>query len=161
MLVVNPAPMVRIHPETFCFKGKKMSKYRVERTNCNCHPETCNHWDYTLEENVNGAWSRIQGSDSYNELVEIKSSLDRIEDSLISTKEPEVEIKTKYGDIVTYNDTQEIRDAVFERVMKYFIEHEAFFGESIHQSDDPIIDAPNVMSDIADDIIKFKFSSEE
>lgn len=72
-----------------------------------------------------------------------------------------VEIKTKYGDIVTYNDTQEIRDAVFERVMKYFIEHEAFFGESIHQSDDPIIDAPNVMSDIADDIIKFKFQSEE
>ena len=71
------------------------------------------------------------------------------------------EIKTKYGDIVTYNDTQEIRDAVFERVMKYFIEHEAFFGESIHQSDGPIIDAPNVMSDIADDIIKFKFQSEE
>lgn len=129
-----------------------MSKYRVERTNCNCHPETCNHWDYYLEEqDVLGEWKRIEGSDSYDKLIDIKESYEK----------NFVEIKTKYGDIVTYNDTQEIRDAVFERVMKYFIEHEAFFGESIHQSDGPIIDAPNVMSDIADDIIKFKFPSEE
>ena len=39
--------------------------------------------------------------------------------------------------------------------MAYFTEHQAFDGESINQRDNPIIDAPNVMSDIADDIIKF------
>jgi len=62
---------------------------------------------------------------------------------------------------VTYEDTPEVRDAVFERVMKYFKEYECFAGEVIHQSDDPLIYAPNVMSDIADDIIKFKWEDLE
>lgn len=130
-----------------------MSKYRVERTNCNCHLETCNHWDYYIEEQ--------DVSRRMEEKLKVLIHMTKLIDIKESYEKNFVEIKTKYGDIVTYNDTQEIRDAVFERVMKYFIEHEAFFGESIHQSDDPIIDAPNVMSDIADDIIKFKFQSEE
>lgn len=130
-----------------------MSKYRVERTNCNCHLETCNHWDYYIEEQ--------DVSRRMEEKLKVLIHMTKLIDIKESYEKNFVEIKTKYGDIVTYNDTQEIRDAVFERVMKYFIEHEAFFGESIHQSDDPIIDAPNVMSDIADDIIKFKFHSEE
>lgn len=69
-------------------------------------------------------------------------------------------IETKYS-TVTYNDTPEIRDAVFERVMQYFKEYECFIGEEIHQSDDPIIYAPNVLSDIADDIIKFNYVNTE
>lgn len=56
---------------------------------------------------------------------------------------------------VTYNDDDATKQAVFDRVMAYFTEHQAFDGESINQRDNPIIDAPNVMSDIADDIIKF------
>jgi hypothetical protein len=64
-------------------------------------------------------------------------------------------IQTEYSK-TTYNDTPEIRDKVFERVMKYFKEYECYSGEQIHQSDDPIIYAPYVLSDIADDIIKFQ-----
>jgi hypothetical protein len=57
---------------------------------------------------------------------------------------------------VSYEETDEIKQAVFDRVMKYFVKHEAFHGEVIMQMDDPIIDAPTVLADIADDIIKFK-----
>ncbi len=57
---------------------------------------------------------------------------------------------------VTYEDSQEIKDKVFERVMEYYRKHEQFIGEGIMQCDDPIIDAPNVLADIADDIIQFK-----
>lgn len=60
-----------------------------------------------------------------------------------------------YGD-VSYDDSQEVKDAVFARVMEYFVKHEIFDGESLHQMDNPIIDAPNVLSDICDDIIKFE-----
>ena len=64
--------------------------------------------------------------------------------------------KIVYEDfIVSYDDSDEVKNAVFERVMAYFIEHQAFHGESIHQMDNTIIDAPSVMSDICDDIIKF------
>ena len=64
-------------------------------------------------------------------------------------------IKTDYS-LVTYEDTPEVRDAVFERVMEYFKKCKCFAGEVICQSDNPIIEAPNVLCDIADDIIKFK-----
>jgi hypothetical protein len=60
---------------------------------------------------------------------------------------------------VEYEDTQEIRDAVFERVMAYFNEYECYSGEIIHQSDDPQIYAPSVMSDIADEIIAFRWKN--
>lgn len=63
-------------------------------------------------------------------------------------------IKTDFGEF-EYIDSPEVRDKVFERVMAYFKKHEAFCGESISQSDEPIIDAPLVMEDIADNIIKF------
>jgi hypothetical protein len=58
---------------------------------------------------------------------------------------------------VTYEETDMIKQAVFDRVMKYFTEHEAFNGESIMQCDSPQIDAPSVLADIADNIIKFKY----
>lgn len=58
--------------------------------------------------------------------------------------------------VAEYEDTPEIRDAVFERVLAYFKEFESFRGESIFQSDDPTIYAPHVLADIADDILQFK-----
>lgn len=66
------------------------------------------------------------------------------------------------GYSVDYECSDEVKDAIFERVIQYFIEHEVFHGESIHQMDNPIIDAPNVMSDICDNIIKFdvKYTSD-
>lgn len=57
---------------------------------------------------------------------------------------------------VEFEDSPKIHKKVFERVIDFFTKHEAFCGESIEQCDDPVIDAPTVFSDIADDIIKFK-----
>lgn len=64
--------------------------------------------------------------------------------------------KIETGDFVCeYDDSESIKNAVFERVMEFFKTHESFSGEQIMQSDSPTIDAPNVLADIADDIIKF------
>ena len=71
-----------------------------------------------------------------------------------------VQIDTEY-EIVSYNATDKVKDAVFKRVLKYFIKNKAFRGENIHQNDNCIIDATSVLSDIADDIIKFKFKAKE
>lgn len=62
---------------------------------------------------------------------------------------------------VSYEDSQEVRDAVFEKIMDYYKKHNVFSGESIMQMDNPVIDAPTVLSDIADDIIKFKVEYDE
>lgn len=69
------------------------------------------------------------------------------------------EIKLEYGK-VEYEETQEVKDAVFEAVIGFFKEHEAFNGECIMQSDDPIIYAPELLSEIADNIIEFKVEYE-
>lgn len=101
----------------------------------------------------------MQGSDSFNELDELKVSLENTELALHNAET--VKIKTKYGETITYTDNQDVRNAVFERVMEYFVKHGMFSGEGIQQSDNAILDAPEVMSDIADDIIKFKSEYEE
>ena len=66
-------------------------------------------------------------------------------------------IKTKKFDdfTLTYKDDQKTRDAVFERLLAWFFKHKSFSGESIMQSDAPQIEAPVLLSDIADDIIEF------
>ena len=66
-----------------------------------------------------------------------------------------VRIETK-DYIVEYDDSVEIRNKVFIRLIEYYTQHQCFDGESIMQMDNPIIDAPVVLSDIADDIICFK-----
>lgn len=58
--------------------------------------------------------------------------------------------------VVTGDNSEEAKEKVFQAVMAYFIKHKSFWGESIAQSDNTIIDAPDVMCDIADNIIKFK-----
>ena len=57
---------------------------------------------------------------------------------------------------VSGDDSLEAKEKIFARLMKYFKEHQAFHGEVICQSDRCIIDATTVLSDIADDIIKFQ-----
>ena len=63
--------------------------------------------------------------------------------------------------IAEYNETEELKTAVFEKVLDYFKEHEAFCGESILQMDNPVIEAPHVMADIADNVIKFKYECKD
>ena len=56
---------------------------------------------------------------------------------------------------IDIDKTPELMEKVFDRVLAFYIEHETFMGEAIQQADEPIMDAPSVLSDIADNIIKF------
>lgn len=47
--------------------------------------------------------------------------------------------------------TQEKKDKAIERLTKYFEEHG--IGEMIMQNDDALIEAPEVLAEIADDIL--------
>lgn len=71
-------------------------------------------------------------------------------------------MKIIVGDLtIQYKDDDDIKQKVFDRVIKYFVDHQSFHGEVIHQNDDCIIDAPSVLSDIADNIIHFEVESNE
>ncbi len=63
--------------------------------------------------------------------------------------------------VVTFRVNAETKDAVFDRVMKFFEEQDQFSGEGIHQSDNCLIEAPSVLSDIADKILKFNVNHKE
>ena len=62
---------------------------------------------------------------------------------------------------VTYTDTPAVRDAVFARVLKYYKANKQYSGEGIHQDDECLISAPNVLSDITELIVKFKYHDKE
>lgn len=57
--------------------------------------------------------------------------------------------------IIKFDASQEIKDKVFSRLIEFYLEHESFSGESIQQSDRPLIDAQYVLSDLADGVICF------
>jgi len=66
------------------------------------------------------------------------------------------EIEMYNGDMIaTYNDTQELRDKVFNKVMAWFTKNSFSTGESM-QNDNFSIEAPEIMADILDDIICFE-----
>ena len=56
---------------------------------------------------------------------------------------------------ITYDDSPEMAKAVFDKLIEWYIDTELFSGESICQSDTGNIEAPMILSDIADDVIKF------
>jgi hypothetical protein len=53
--------------------------------------------------------------------------------------------------MIKVNWTPEKKEAAIERLTKYFEKHG--IGEMIMQDDDALIEAPEVLSDIADDIL--------
>lgn len=63
-------------------------------------------------------------------------------------------IRTKHY-TVEFEDTIELRDRVFEAVLEFYVDYQAFDGDAIMQSDDPQIYAPVVLSEIADDLFRF------
>ncbi len=58
--------------------------------------------------------------------------------------------------IVEYKDDNGTKEKIFDKLIEFYFEYEAFCGESICQSDAPQINAPELLSTIADDIIQFK-----
>ena len=56
---------------------------------------------------------------------------------------------------VVFEDTPELRERVFEHVLAFLTKHEAFSGESIMQSDDPQIEAPEFLAELVDEVFQF------
>jgi len=65
-------------------------------------------------------------------------------------------IKSSYSS-VSFDETDELKEKVYQRVLKYFIDERRFCGEGIMQSDDPVINAPLVFAEMADDLFRFKY----
>lgn len=57
--------------------------------------------------------------------------------------------------VVSYRDSNTIRDVVFELVLDYFKRMEAFSAETIGQSDKCLEEASLLLEDIADNVLKF------
>lgn len=61
------------------------------------------------------------------------------------------------GDLkVKVNITDEKKDKIVERILQYCKENNCVEGETLHQSDDCLLEAPGVLSDIIDDIMEFE-----
>lgn len=69
------------------------------------------------------------------------------------------EIRGEYSLKYLYSD--EVKNKIFKRLMRYYNKYEAYDGETIMQSDDPQIYAPEVLSDIAENIIEFDVTYSE
>jgi hypothetical protein len=67
-------------------------------------------------------------------------------------------MKTEHIDDLTiqYDDSPEAKERIYSLCLAFFKEHEVFRGESIQQSDGPIIDAPNFLSKLAEEGFKFE-----
>jgi hypothetical protein len=57
--------------------------------------------------------------------------------------------------IVRFMSNDSTKEKVFTALIEWYKKHGAFSGESICQCDGPQIDATNILSEIADDIIAF------
>lgn len=62
---------------------------------------------------------------------------------------------------VTIPESVKIREAVFEAIIDWMIEHGAYIGEAIIQTDDCIMDAPELLANIVDNIIKPEIKENE
>ena len=58
--------------------------------------------------------------------------------------------------IVAYLINQKVKDKVFDAIISWCLKYELFSGESIMQSDKGTFQAPVLLSDIIDDILKFE-----
>ena len=65
--------------------------------------------------------------------------------------------ETDDGDIVTYKDDKKTKDLAFKKILEFCKKYECFSGESLLQSDEPQIFAPEFLADIIDDVIKFEY----
>lgn len=50
-----------------------MNRFKVEKNNCTCHPETCPHWYWYV---VSPSGKRLGGSDDHATALELANELD-------------------------------------------------------------------------------------
>ncbi len=60
---------------------------------------------------------------------------------------------------IKYKDDPETKELVFQKVVNYFVDHQCFFGESVFQNDEVQLDAPEFLSELADEYLKFEVLS--
>lgn len=73
----------------------------------------------------------------------------------------QVRIENPDKAMIGYNDDVATRDALFQKVVDWYLYHGAFIGEVIMQSDDTQLTAAELLSEIADDILEFDVSWDE
>lgn len=92
-----------------------------------------------------------QGSSYLDMASEVQRIIDNIpEDGPTITGEFE-----KYDQVISYEINPEQQGDIFKRLMEYYQKH-CHIGECIHQDDNSIIEAPQVLSEICDDMITFR-----
>ena len=65
-------------------------------------------------------------------------------------------MKIEFDDFtIEYDDSYDTKCKVFDRLIEFFIKHEAFNSECICQSDGLQIDVVALLSEIADNILTF------
>lgn len=75
---------------------------------------------------------------------------------------PQTVICTKLEDrSVRHKSDQATKDAVYEKVLAWFLKVGSFNGESIYQCDAPQIEAPDLLADLADNVFEFDVTYDE
>lgn len=65
-------------------------------------------------------------------------------------------MKQEFKDfILEFDESPELKERVYTKVLNFFIAMESFSGESIMQSDHPQLEAAPFLADLADDDFKF------
>lgn len=71
---------------------------------------------------------------------------------------------TKTDDVetikVTYDDHKDTIEKVYEKLLHWFVAHDAYSGEIIYQSDSCMIAAPELLSELAEDVFRFDIDYE-
>ena len=57
---------------------------------------------------------------------------------------------------VEYSDSPEAKEELFQRMLKWHVNHHALDGECIWQSDMCMESAPEILTDVAENVFKFK-----
>lgn len=67
-----------------------------------------------------------------------------------------VMLKTKYGETVKFDDSQEAKERVWNICLKWFDVNKLWHGETIVQSDDGWSESPQLAAELADEGFKFE-----
>lgn len=59
-----------------------------------------------------------------------------------------------FGDTYKVDLTQEDKDKIVQKILDWMVKYKICCGESVQQTDDGIIESPNLVSDIIDNVLK-------
>lgn len=74
---------------------------------------------------------------------------------LVSSVHRERDVKKISDGVVRYNCDHKTKELLYDKILKWFMDREIFNGESIMQSDIPLLDGSDLLSEIAEDVFEF------